>query len=231
MRCCSMHICVLSCCLPDVTTCLGVFFLFCLVDSELLLRSFSTCHAPLEPLRLQWSNFTSCKRPPPCSLTPHKWLPPWNVASPETACSDIMPTAAPLLLLTHTRAWLQVVLLPTLLSRSFPWGLNHYLSFLSRREGSPLLCQRSPWRATLPWLGTARWRALSASAWRLANGCWLPNVQRRFGRALPRRAQTVSRSISPRLRPDYETLKRIRSCPKQCSIHAIALNGNAWVLT
>lgn len=30
--------------------------LFCLVvDSELLLRSFSTCHAPLGPVRLQWS--------------------------------------------------------------------------------------------------------------------------------------------------------------------------------
>lgn len=60
-----MHTCVVRCHVACLTSLVFVFclvlFLFCLVDSELSLRSHSTCHAPLEPAHLQWSNLPHAK--------------------------------------------------------------------------------------------------------------------------------------------------------------------------
>lgn len=68
--------------------------------------------------------FTSCKRPTPCSLTPHKWLPLWTITSFKIACWHYADNghAAPSNLFTQKLA--VVVLLLTLFSCSSPWGLS-----------------------------------------------------------------------------------------------------------
>lgn len=63
--CCSMHIRV-ACLTPLLVLCV---LLFLIVDSELLMRSHSTCHAPLGPVHLQWS-FYLTQRPPSCFSYP-----------------------------------------------------------------------------------------------------------------------------------------------------------------
>lgn len=91
--------CVLSRCLPDVSFCICVF-------CSVLLSTVSCLWEATLPAMHRWglsiSNGHSylTQWPPPCSLTPHKWLPLWNITSFKIACSDItLATATPLFLL------------------------------------------------------------------------------------------------------------------------------------
>lgn len=99
------------------------------------------------------------------------------------------------------------ILLSPLVFLRPPWRLTDCLSSLFRREGCLPQCQRNPQKATLPWPETARWRAPRSSVKRRASAWWRPSEPLRCGRTRPQRAQTASRSIFLRPRPDYETAK------------------------
>lgn len=91
--------CVLSRCLPVVTTCICVF-------CSVLLPTVSCFWEATLPAMHRWGLSTSnghfylTQWPPPCSLTPHKWLPLWTITSFKIACSDITPATATVLFLT-----------------------------------------------------------------------------------------------------------------------------------
>lgn len=138
----SVELCLLYCIMAvafytlDFLTASPCFCFVVLVDSELVLRSHSICHAPRGLTSL--GHRTSCSR---C-----------------IACGCLSVTLA---VCCYRCANAVCAPVPVPPGRR----LTDYLSSLFRRNGSLLLCQRNPQKVSLPWPEIGPWRAPRSRGW------------------------------------------------------------------